>query len=204
MDHQSVSNSRVRKPPDRFGDAVYDLSLQSEEKETFTDDSVADETYTPELNRTGFQNDSSSLDISLYFDKDFEKIDQMNQELDMNPNTNENLVAHDQPSATNPSEPCASETTSIFQQTVLEQLKILTENSIQIKVRIATIEESLIKNGTMISVAGGPINKTASTFEKFHSFMKAKNLPVKTVEAFKEFENNLNEESTVEAVSANI
>lgn len=56
-------------------------------------------------------------------------------------------------------------------------------------IRIALIEETLIKNGTMISVRKE--EEEVNSFEMFHNFVKKHDLPLKSLFEVQQFEDHL-------------
>lgn len=198
---------RIQKKPERYGVALFDISNGSEEKELFSDDSVADENYSPEKDKTEKKNNSSSSLVDLNdsvklidFDIEFDKINDATSN-----QSNEARASEPQPvkSAAQLDSYLNDEGSSVpaltsFESKVLNQLQFLTDITKQMFARSAVIEESLLKNGTLASVK---VKNSLNQHDKFHLFIKSSNMPFKTVDAFKAFEESLNEESIQNAVS---
>lgn len=214
-----IGKTRKRKQPERYGKLVLDFTSKSDEFEPFTDNSFDDKTYEPEksndvnLHHTGGTDDGLSMnsagenidsghriqsnnhgfhDNSINFDAEFDAItsakrvtefDQTDSANKDSPNrvfASQKLTLHEFPSQDG------------FQTKVLHQLQ-------QILTRIGVIEDSLIRNGGLISVKIE--NDKQAPFKEWTSFAKTKELPFKTVDAFIAFEDTLDEKSMKEAVS---
>lgn len=204
-------DNRIRKQPQRYGDTVMDLSGQSTGSEPFADNSFDDKTYSP--HSEGHKSNSSHSDSSsiangngsvvvMEFDEQFEKIEEnskckaaavsQNQQLSPKPSTSRSAA-----------ERLTSSPECSFQSETLNYLKMIqsyvTSKFNELSPRIAAIEESLIKNGSLISV-----KKEAESNEElaiFSIFAESKQMPMKTVEEFKNFENSLDEMNMKTAVS---
>lgn len=93
---------------------------------------------------------------------------------------------------------------SIFQLKVLEQLELLTKNTVQVLTRIATIEESLLKNGAMTSVRIDLEDVYEDNeLRMYRFFVESNQIPFKTVNDFKAFEKILDGDYRTKAVSLN-
>lgn len=198
MDSVEFSKNRNRNKPKRYGMAEMNLSGQSEEsEEPYNDNSLDDETYSPhsaEQKNTSSQSDESSVgnssDMIMDFNQQFETIEK-------NPEVKSPAIPSDQSHTVAKCLPEKSEESS-FQLEVLNQLKILNNRSIEMAMRIGVIEESLIKNGRLISIKKEA--EANNEFSLFDDYAKLKKFPCKTVAEFKVYENSLKAENMIEAV----
>lgn len=205
---QNETNIRSRKKPERYGDTLLSLSSGSEDIEPFSADTSL---YEPEQEKTnsltedlsGDENNTRNDFIqSINFDDEFEEINQNHVEGSehnigsQSIQNNENTLGKSK-SGTMDKESLPQETND-FQLKIFEQLQSINDSTSQVLVRISAIEESLIRNGTLISVQTS-LHKE-KPFEKFHSFVKAHNLPIKSVESFGQFEKRLDDDLMEESV----
>lgn len=207
---EKVLPERLRKQPVRFGEAAQNISSLSDENEPFADNSFDDETYTPEIENqvnSSINSDQEDDRTNLVcFDVDFERIQSETQQsgniLDAVQVNSSNSETESNDSNNN------SKNEYDFQLKVLEQFQMLKtlyvsaqSSTTQILARIATIEESLMKNGTLISVQNS-LDEKQRAIDAFNQFTEINRLPIKTVDDFKAFEENLGKMPIEKAVSA--
>lgn len=203
------SQNRNRKQPDRYGENGHDLLEHSNESEPFGDDSMEDKTYSlsqeyekrdtsrssaENTSRRSTENASTSIAGNASnttesnhpnFDDEFEKIQQNSR--------SEELVEVMTPQV----EPvCVESGQTSVQLEILKQLKILNKRTLQITTRIGVIENSMIKNGQLISVQ----SDENSQCSKFTEYAMRKNMPFKTPDEFKKFDKCLTANEMEEAV----
>lgn len=195
-----ASNIRIRKKPNRYGQAAINLSVQSEDSDPFADNSLDDELYSPHSEdrrclslESNEDRNAHNLNYSgLDFESQFDKIDQ-NTGLDTAAKSPIQEVIAARENGPNQSNE------SSFGLEILNQLQILNSKTDQLLVRMGVIEESLIKSGTIISIHKE--EEKNNEFAVFTKYYELKNMPFKTVDAFKAFEKSLDAISMEEAVS---
>lgn len=168
---------RISKKTERYGDAVTTFSSNSDES---LDDSFADKNFSPEKS-------PNTLNL-LQFDSEFDKI-----ECDISSQSRKARACE------TPVKSSAQQNSHVtFELKVMSQLQTLTNISKEILARYAVIEESLIKSGMMSSLK---VANRMNEHDEFHFYIKSKNMPFKSVEAFKSFESSLDETSMQNGVS---
>lgn len=161
---EKVLPERLRKQPARFGEAAQNISSLSDENEPFADNSFDDETYIPETENqvnSSINSDQEDDRTNLVcFDEDSAQIQSETQQSGnilqfMDPVRDNGSTSETESNDSNNN----SKNDDDFQSKVLEQFQMLKtlyvsaqSSTTQILARIATIEESLMKNGTLISV----------------------------------------------------
>lgn len=229
--------TRVRKPPNRFGEVVQNLSEHSENDDTFGDDSFADESYTPnkDSQRTGkyiFSQSNGSNDDLPCFDEEFEKVrfesannaSRMERSQGVEPlyviesgvnstgrqltdnatgkpplQSDESIVDNTPVGGISHNILSSDKFNTEFQLECLRQFKKLNDSAAQILVRITAIEQSLMRDGNLITI-NTSLEMKPAPFDAFHSFVELNKLPLKTVDDFKSFELSLNDETMENAV----
>lgn len=210
---EKVLPERLRKQPVRFGEAAQNISSLSDENEMFADNSFDDETYTPEIENqvnSSINSDQEDDRTNLVcFDVDFERIQSETQQSGnilqfMDPVRDNGSTSETESNDSNNN----SKNDDDFQLKVLEQFQMLKtlyvsaqSSTTQILARIATIEESLMKNGTLISVQNS-LDEKQRAIDAFNQFTEINRLPIKTVDDFKAFEESLGKMPIEKAVSA--
>lgn len=204
----TTSTKRKQKKVVRYGNAISDELSDFDDNGPLSDDSFTDKNYLPEKNQDEKKNNSmsSSEDLNdsikmIDFEDEFKKIDcvisHQSNEMDKRDSQPVKIVEQLQPNAhLNASGSSKSQTS--FESKVLSQLQSLTDITKIMFARYAVIEESLLKNGMLASVA---VKSMTNHHDEFHSFIKSKKMPFKTIEAFKAFEDSLDGESIENAVS---
>lgn len=192
------ANSRNRKKPIRYGESVFNLSSDSDVEEPFSADCSFYEPNNESHHEASVSSEEVDLVADINFNDEFDKIHELSngmgsQSIQKSKQNRENTALNENVDS-DPSEPSQSKK-SDFQSKVLEKLQLLSDNSTQILTRISIIEDSLLKNGTLVS-----LNVDDKLSDYFHSFAKSNNLPVRTIESFDQFEKSLNDTSMEEAV----
>lgn len=199
---------RKRKVPSRYG-AVISNEESSSETDVYADNSMDDPDFEV-LNNKKRKTDESISDESLTeetqqnFDDEFDQIESMSTPVEKNHtpcdqtvlNNELNLLA-DQEYVPSREDGCDERLDGQF---LRKKLLILEENTIQILTRIAVIEKSPIKAGSLVTIQNDETEKKA--FEKFYNFSESNNLPMKSLDDIKRFETKLNDKDfKEEAVS---
>lgn len=209
-----TASKRVSKQPNRYGDPIVNLTNETDDTELFDDNSFEDKNYSPEeesivgqgdtSNSSEHSNESDHSNKSpnlIDFEKDFQELARCSSSQSENLCEEESSIVGTENAAQSNSRPhnSNSQISTSFELAVLDQLKRLNDNSEEIKVRFAVLEEVLMKNGMMAKV--DVFKNKSDQQDEFNSFVKSNDMPFKTVRAFKAFEDSLDDESTKNAVS---
>lgn len=200
-----MANARNRTVPERYGNPVANIELESNLDETpeepYDDNSLDDVLFNLPTNKrrkthndettSGESSDQSSHSLSLNFDGDFDKIQSASKTCDSTALSCDQNNGADHGSLMQASE-SSQQFTLLDMKFIQQQLITLNQNTAQILARIAIIEESLISNGTLITVKTTITEKNA--FQSYNAFVDSNNLPMKSLEDVNEFENKLSDE----------
>lgn len=198
------TKNRIRKKTERFGETcAIDTSDTSGTEDPYIDNSLDDKSYAP--NESEKSSASSNLnDSQMNFDRQFDEIDR-NSKQNCISTIEERVIAEQTADSSSPPEPIAGEfacrtNTNSFQSAVLEQLKLINRSNNEILTRLCVVEESLIKNGQMISLKREE-SEEVSDFEIFDRYVSMNKMPFKNVVEVNEFETGLDKRKMDEAVS---
>lgn len=175
------SQTRDRKKPERYGKRISNIDLSSStEEDQYADNSMDEETYEPpnKKNKKGEEHTDSDDETSEHevsstsipnFNEDFNQIQMTNSP--------DKKVTHKEKS-------CNCNDNSY--------LRKIFENTQSILKRIEVIEESLIKNGTLVTIK---TEMKQNVFEKYHQFIEQNGFPIKHLDDLKKYERKLCDEN---------
>lgn len=199
---------RKRKIPSRYGEVISDKESSSE-TDIYADNSMDDPDFEVLNNKKrktdeSISDESLSEEIQQNFDDEFDQIESMSTPVekshtpcDQTVLNNELNLSADQKHIPSREDGCDAHLDGQF---LRNKLLILEENTIQILTRIAVIEKTLIKAGSLVTIQNEETEKKA--FEKFYNFSESNNLPMKSLDDIKRFETKLNDKDfKEEAVS---
>lgn len=191
---------RNRKSPERFGNPVpstqMNSSLDETAKDPYSDDSFEDELFNPptKKKKTAILETSTIVETLKLcnFDEDFEKIES-DSKIGNSTKLNCDQINGADDGSLMQNDVICQQFTSLDMKFIQQQLLSLNQNTAQILARITVIEESLISNGTLMTVKTGMTEKNA--FQSYNVFVESNHLPLKSLEDLREFESNLKDDS---------
>lgn len=187
-------STRNKKKPNRYGNSESSFPTHEEEEEAFTDNSMDDPDFVlekssnsvssdgePSRKKTKIDASSKAQNKNITFEKNNfdDEFDSIRQTL----HENSQLTVSPSGQSTN------NIVDSLDGAFIRQQLLKLNTNTEQILARITVIEESLMRNGALITVNTNA--KRQKALEEFQSFSKLNKLPLKCIEDVKKFESNL-------------
>lgn len=191
-----AKRQRTRKVPSRYGNLASNASSSSEIDEAFGDNSTDDPNFDPtaDKRRKIFECEDDISSATENFDEEFDRIQTSSRSNQASERASLNAIER---------VPADDDLDSSLDKMSLRQLlMILHKNSFETLARLAVVEESLLRGGSLITVKTEKAEEEA--FQKFHDFTNSYSLPMTKIDQVRTFESQLKDKKFEELTVSNV